>query len=747
LNWTDAHSNFVQIPLWSDAASADTYENLEDAEGDIEQLAMFLLNGAIANQHTFGFADEDLVFADAYAPEVALEEPAREQEAAGAEAIAGDELESILENVNDFGTNNQEENVRRSDLAKSNGEFLFSSYGSLLITVDAETGEELGRTQIPPIEVPIGPSQGVGEEDEPIPEPGRPELAIDSMIAPPDFWVPTPQIDALLIEEDNLVVIASGYSSRVSPIEPVVLSDLNNTKLHLYKIRTKVDAGADILEHVATKALPGSFQEAFSMEGGSAFVVCSNWINTHTLFQGIGRWQDRFSGMNDDEYIKEATAIAQEELIPKFVDGFLYALEGMGGNVDLTMLTLYADAESLDEGAELIPGGIARKVASVVGFDMLDDDLTTSVTATIQPGNYGGHVYAHQNMIVVADQGWNQSSEMTYLMGFALKGTTASLSVVGNVPGSVLSPYSLDFVEVGEESYLRVATTQNFWSWGRPISDFEVDEEKEESRTKNRIFVLKFPSEDEKELAIVGEVTLGRPHERFTTLRFFHSFAYAVTFEQVDPFYVVDFENPESPEVKGELEVLGFSEYLHSITSDDKVLAAVGKAADETGRVTGIQISLFDARDTLNPSLLARLDVTDDSDSSWSYTSASWDPKAFRYLALGEGIGYLIMPLSSYTNPSEPVEIGEVKPEPESFVGFVGFSIDTTVPKEKMIQQVLSIDHASQVGFYFCSSFPDRSFVIDGNLVTMKSQSIKSTNLVSSEETWTVEMSAKDGCL
>ena len=42
MNWTDAHSNFVQIPLWSDAASADTYENLEDAEGDIEQLAMFL---------------------------------------------------------------------------------------------------------------------------------------------------------------------------------------------------------------------------------------------------------------------------------------------------------------------------------------------------------------------------------------------------------------------------------------------------------------------------------------------------------------------------------------------------------------------------------------------------------------------------------------------------------------------------------------------------------------------------------
>ena len=73
-------------------------------------------------------------------------------------------------------------------------------------------------------------------------------------------------------------------------------------------------------------------------------------------------------------------------------------------------------------------------------------------------------------------------------------------------------------------------------------------------------------------------------------MRFFDSFAFAVTFERIDPFYVIDFsENPEVPSVKGELEILGFSEYLHPITSNNTILAAVGQLADENGAVMGIR--------------------------------------------------------------------------------------------------------------------------------------------------------------
>jgi len=137
--------------------------------------------------------------------------------------------------------------------------------------------------------------------------------------------------------------------------------------------------------------------------------------------------------------------------------------------------------------------------------------------------------------------------------------------------------------------------------------------------------------------------------------------------------------------------------------------------------------------------------ITDDTQNSWSNSPVSWDPRAFRYLSLGEGIGYLIMPLSSHTTPSKPVGVGEVKPEPEYFEGFVVFSIDASQPNEAMrITRVLDIDHTDsgsfEPGFYYCNSLPERSFVIDGHLITLKAHSIVSTNLLLSEEAWTLEL-------
>jgi len=123
----------------------------------------------------------------------------------------------------------------------------------------------------------------------------------------------------------------------------------------------------------------------------------------------------------------------------------------------------------------------------------------------------------------------------------------------------------------------------------------------EESSTLNGMFVYKFPSAesgtdaDENKLVLVGQAKMGKINERFTTVRYFEKVAYAVTFEQIDPFYVIDFSEPEQPVVQGELEVLGFSEYLHPVNKDNTILAAVGKLADENGRVLGMQVSLFDA--------------------------------------------------------------------------------------------------------------------------------------------------------
>jgi hypothetical protein len=254
------------------------------------------------------------------------------------------------------------------------------------------------------------------------------------------------------------------------------------------------------------------------------------------------------------------------------------------------------------------------------------------------------------------------------------------------------------------------------------------------------------------QLTVILAANIFAYFQRFTTVRFFDDVAYAVTFERIDPFYVIDFsEDPETPLVKGELEVEGFSEYLHPVNSDGTILAAVGQMADENGRAEGMQISLFGAQDPLNPVLLDRLPITEESGNSWSSSPVSWDPRALRYVKFDDASGYLIMPLSTYTTSDEIVEIGEVKPqEPEYFEGFVVFSVNLNLPEGERISEVLSIDHTDSAnfedGFYYCSGLPERSFVISGRLITMKAHSMVSTDLVSTEETWTLNVDAMGGC-
>ncbi len=43
---------------------------------------------------------------------------------------------------------------------------------------------------------------------------------------------------------------------------------------------------------------------------------------------------------------------------------------------------------------------------------------------------------------------------------------------------------------------------------------------------------------------------------------------YVVTFKQVDPLYTLDLSDPARPAVIGEIEVSGFSSYLHPIGND-----------------------------------------------------------------------------------------------------------------------------------------------------------------------------------
>ena len=62
---------------------------------------------------------------------------------------------------------------------------------------------------------------------------------------------------------------------------------------------------------------------------------------------------------------------------------------------------------------------------------------------------------------------------------------------------------------------------------------------------------------------VVGKLTNIAPGENFQSSRFIGERLYLVTFEQIDPLFVVSLTNPASPTILGELKIPGYSTYLH----------------------------------------------------------------------------------------------------------------------------------------------------------------------------------------
>ena len=99
---------------------------------------------------------------------------------------------------------------------------------------------------------------------------------------------------------------------------------------------------------------------------------------------------------------------------------------------------------------------------------------------------------------------------------------------------------------------------------------------------------------------------IGKPGEQLYATRFVGDRAYLVTFRMTDPLYVVDFTQPHDPFVAGELEITGYSDYLHPLQGG--FLLGVGKDAipDPNGDFRGawyqgVKVSLYNVQDPQDP--------------------------------------------------------------------------------------------------------------------------------------------------
>ena len=89
------------------------------------------------------------------------------------------------------------------------------------------------------------------------------------------------------------------------------------------------------------------------------------------------------------------------------------------------------------------------------------------------------------------------------------------------------------------------------------------------------------------------------PNEEIFSARFAGDTAYLVTFEIVDPFFVIDLSG-DDPQVLGELKIPGFSTYMHPLDEDHVI--GIGRDADNSGRQNpGVKLAIFDVTDKTKP--------------------------------------------------------------------------------------------------------------------------------------------------
>ncbi|MGH8135801.1 MAG: beta-propeller domain-containing protein, partial [Steroidobacteraceae bacterium] len=116
--------------------------------------------------------------------------------------------------------------------------------------------------------------------------------------------------------------------------------------------------------------------------------------------------------------------------------------------------------------------------------------------------------------------------------------------------------------------------------------------------------------------AVLATLDLARGEQLFAT-QFTEDRAYLVTFEQVDPLWVIDLSDPARPVIAGELVVPGYSTQM---VADGTQLVTIGVDPDLGWQTT---ISLFDVSNPAAPALLDREELGDSS------SSALWERKAF----------------------------------------------------------------------------------------------------------------------
>ena len=235
--------------------------------------------------------------------------------------------------------------------------------------------------------------------------------------------------------------------------------------------------------------------------------------------------------------------------------------------------------------------------------------------------------------------------------------------------------------------------------------------------TYNNVYVL------DGKMSTIGSLTHIAEQETIYSTRFIGDRLYMVTFKRIDPFFVIDLANPETPKILGKLKIPGYSDYLHPY--DATHIIGIGKetTTNEWGGVStsGVKLSLFDVSDVANPKQLDKVQIGDAGSDSAALT----DHHAFLF---DKAKNLLVIPVMAVT--ANPVAKGDYyTTQPQVWYGAYVFGL--TPQTGFTLRGTVQHGTGDNGYYYYGSSTSDvkRSLYIGNVLYTMSAKQIKANSL------------------
>ena len=263
----------------------------------------------------------------------------------------------------------------------------------------------------------------------------------------------------------------------------------------------------------------------------------------------------------------------------------------------------------------------------VAGFNIKNKDEASFETV------FGAseQVYASEKNLYVTDSIYEYGILIndfnSKIFKFNMDNGKIKLIATGEVPGAVHDQFSMDEYN----GYLRIATT------GENILGGDT----------NNLLIL------DENLQKVGEINGIAVGEEIKSVRFVGKVGYIVTFEEIDPLFVVDLSNPYNPKLRGELKIPGYSAYLHPY--DETHIIGIGNNT-ETNRYggtvnTNMKMSMFDVSDLDNPKEIFSVNIGDKT----AYSEITNNHKVLFYYKEKDLIGF---PVTTYGEGYESRKTG-----------------------------------------------------------------------------------------